>query len=187
MTGVANELDFVEAPSQMFEEWGWNHDTLARFAKHEKTGEVIPKELVAKMRKADKFGLGTQVLQQMFYASISLQFHTTDPEKLDQLVELKRLQAKYTPFRYVEGTHFHTSFGHLMGYSAMYYTYMWSLVIAKDLLTPFAKKGLMDTATTYAYRDKVLAPGGSKDAAVLVRDFLGRDYNFKAFEKYLAE
>jgi thimet oligopeptidase len=87
----------------------------------------------------------------------------------------------------VDGTHFHTSFGHLMGYSAMYYTYMWSLVIAKDLLTPFQKKGLMDPETTHAYRDKVLVPGGSKDAADLVHDFLGRDYNFKAFEKYLAE
>src|SRR5262249_7674431 len=114
-------------------------------------------------------------------------FHTADPSKLDQLAEVKALQAKYTPFRYVEGTRFHTSFGHLMGYSAMYYTYMWSLVIAKDLLTPFQKKGLMSTDVTYAYRDKVLVPGGSKDAAVLVKEFLGRDYNFKAFEKYLSE
>jgi thimet oligopeptidase len=123
----------------------------------------------------------------MFYASISLRFHTADPSKLDQLAEVKALQSKYTPFRYVEGTRFHTSFGHLIGYSAMYYTYMWSLVIAKDLLTPFQKKGLMATDVTYAYRDKVLVPGGSKDAAVLVHDFLGRDYNFKAFEKYLSE
>jgi thimet oligopeptidase len=185
-SGVATEHDFVEAPSQMFEEWAWSHETLKRFAKNG-AGEVIPEALVARMRKADKFGVGTQTVQQMFYASISLQFHTADPDKLDQLGEVKRLQAKYTPFRYVDGTRFHTSFGHLMGYSAMYYTYMWSLVIAKDLLTPFAKKGLMDTTTTYAYRDKILVPGGTKDAAVLVKEFLGRDYNFKAFEKYLAE
>ncbi|KAB2900243.1 MAG: Zn-dependent oligopeptidase [Kofleriaceae bacterium] len=185
-SGVATEHDFVEAPSQMFEEWAWSHETLKRFAKNA-AGEVIPEPLVARMRKADKFGVGTQTVQQMFYASISLKFHTIEPDKLDQLAEVKRLQAKYTPFRYVEGTRFHASFGHLMGYSAMYYTYMWSLVIAKDLLTPFSKKGLMDTATTFAYRDKILAPGGSKDAAVLVKEFLGRDYNFKAFEKYLAE
>lgn len=67
----------------------------------------------------------------------------------------------------------------------MYYTYQWSLVIAKDLLTPFEKTGLLDMAVTYRYRDKVLVPGGSKDAADLVKDFLGRPYNFKAFEKYL--
>ena len=185
-SGVATEHDFVEAPSQMFEEWAWSHPTLARFAKNA-AGEVIPEDLVARMRKAEKFGLGIQVLQQMFYASISLRFHTVDPAKLDQLAEVKALQAKYTPFRYVEGTRFHASFGHLMGYSAMYYTYMWSLVIAKDLLTPFQKKGLMSTDVTYAYRDSVLVPGGSKDAAVLVKDFLGREYNFKAFEKYLSE
>jgi thimet oligopeptidase len=188
MTGVANELDFVEAPSQMFEEWGWNHDTLARFAKHEKTGEVIPKELVAKMRKADKFGLGTATLQQMFYASISLQFHQADPAKLDQMALVKKLQTKITPFGFVEGTKFHTSFGHLVGYSSMYYTYMWSLVIAKDLLTPFQKSGnLLDTAVTYKYRDKILAMGFTKDSADLVKDFLGRKYDFKAFEKYLSE
>jgi thimet oligopeptidase len=185
-SGVATEHDFVEAPSQMFEEWAWSHPTLARFAKNAE-GQVIPAELVERMRKAEKFGLGIQTLQQMFYASISLRFHTADPSKLDQLAEVKALQAKYTPFRYVEGTRFHASFGHLMGYSAMYYTYMWSLVIAKDLLTPFQKKGLMSTDVTYAYRDKVLVPGGSKDAAVLVKEFLGRDYNFKAFEKFLSE
>jgi thimet oligopeptidase len=186
-SGVATEHDFVEAPSQMFEEWAWSYETLSRFAKHVETGAVIPEKLVAKMNKARRFGLGTQTVQQMFYASISLTFHTADPDKLDQLEQVKKLQKKYTPFAYVEGTHFHTAFDHLVGYSAMYYTYMWSLVIAKDLLTPFQKKGLMNTATTYAYRDKVIGPGGTQDAAVLVKDFLGRDYNFKAFEKFLSE
>jgi len=187
-SGVATEQDFVEAPSQMFEEWGWNFETLSKFAKN-KAGETIPKDLVDKMRKAEKFGLGTQTLQQMFYAAISLEFHRTDPKKLDpagQLAMVKKLQAKYTPYAYVEGTKFHTSFGHLVGYSSAYYTYMWSLVIAKDLLTAFEKKGLLDTATTYKYRDTILAPGGTKDAADLVKDFLGRKYDFKAFEKYLS-
>jgi thimet oligopeptidase len=184
-SGVATEHDFVEAPSQMFEEWGWSHETLSRFARHYQTGEVIPKELVAKMRKAEKFGLGTQTLQQMFYAALSLGFHQADPEKLDQLAMVKALQKQYTPFAYVEGTRFHTSFGHLVGYSSMYYTYMWSLVIAKDLLTPFEKTGLLATGVTYRYRDAILAAGGTKDAADLVKDFLGRKYDFKAFERFL--
>ena len=184
-SGVATEWDFVEAPSQMFEEWAWTHETLARFARHHETGEVIPKELVEKMRRADKFGLGTATVQQIFYAAISLAFHRADPDKLDQLAEVQRLQKHYTPFRYVPGTKFHTSFGHLVGYSAMYYTYQWSLVIAKDLLTPFERGGLMATEVTRAYRDKVLVPGGSRDAADLVRDFLGREYDFQAYERYL--
>jgi thimet oligopeptidase len=186
-SGVATEWDFVEAPSQMFEEWAWRHDTLARFARHHETGEVIPEALVDKMRRADKFGLGTQTVQQIFYASISLNFHRADPAALDQLAEVQALQKKYTPFAYVPGTRFHASFGHLVGYSAMYYTYQWSLVIAKDLLTPFAARGLMATDVTYAYRDKVLVPGGSRDAAELVKDFLGREYDFAAYERFLVE
>jgi thimet oligopeptidase len=184
-SGVATEWDFVEAPSQMFEEWAWRHDTLARFARHHVTGETIPAALVEKMRRADKFGLGTATVQQIFYAAISLRFHRADPATLDQLAEVQALQKRYTPFAYVPGTRFHASFGHLVGYSAMYYTYQWSLVIAKDLLTPFADSGLMARDITFAYRDKVLVPGGSRDAADLVRDFLGRAYDFAAFEQYL--
>ncbi|HTR53840.1 MAG TPA: M3 family metallopeptidase [Kofleriaceae bacterium] len=186
-SGVATEWDFVEAPSQMFEEWAWSYETLSRFARHHATGEVIPKELVDKMRRADKFGLGTATVQQIFYAAISLVFHRTDPDRLDQLAEVKRLQAKYTPFGYVDGTKFHAAFGHLVGYSAMYYTYQWSLVIAKDLLTPFSTRGLMAKDVTFAYRDRVLVPGGSRDAADLVRSFLGREYDFSAYEKYLVD
>jgi thimet oligopeptidase len=184
-SGVATEWDFVEAPSQMFEEWAWEHQTLARFAKHHQTGEAIPAELVERMRKADKFGLGIQTLQQMFYASISLRFHQVPPQKLEMMKVMKDLQSKYTPFPYVEGTRFYANFGHLNGYSAIYYTYMWSLVIAKDLLTPFKTHGLMNPVWTHRYRDRILAPGGTKDAADLVSDFLGRKYDFKAFEEYL--
>ena len=184
-SGVATEWDFVEAPSQMFEEWAWNYDTLKTFAKHHETGAVLPKETVERMRKADKFGLGIATVQQMFYAAISLKFHQVDPGSLKMLDTVKALQSKYTPFAYVEGTNFHTNFGHLNGYSAIYYTYMWSLVIAKDMLTPFQKHGLMNTDWTYKYRDIILASGGTKDAADLVAEFLGRPFNFKAFEKFL--
>jgi len=186
-SGVATEWDFVEAPSQMFEEWAWRHDTLARFARHHETGEVIPRDLVDKMRHADKLGLGTATVQQIFYAALSLGFHRSNADTLDQLAEVQRLQQRYTPFAYVPGTRFHCSFGHLVGYSAMYYTYQWSLVIAKDLLTPFEDSGLMSTDVTYAYRDKILAPGGTRDAAELVRGFLGRDYDFAAYERFLVE
>jgi thimet oligopeptidase len=98
---------------------------------------------------------------------------------------VRELQGRYTPFPYVEGTYFHLSFGHLDGYSAIYYTYMWSLVIAKDLFTMFQGKGLLNPEPAQAYRRAVLEPGGSKDAAVLVKDFLGRDYDFRAYEQWL--
>lgn len=184
-SGVATEWDFVEAPSQMFEEWAWDHAILSGFAKHHETGQVIPKEMVERMRRADKFGVGIRTLQQMLYASVSLEFHRANPASLDMSKLVKKLQTKLTPFAFVEGTKFHSNFGHLNGYSAIYYTYMWSLVMAKDLFTPFEKNGLMTQETTYKYRDTILAAGGSKDAADLVADFLGRDFNFKAFENYL--
>ena len=187
LSGVATEQDFVEAPSQMFEEWAWRYETLSRFAKHAVTGAVIPEALVKKMQRADKFGLGSKVAQQMLYAALSLELHRADPAKVDQQKMVRELQAKYTPFAFVEGTKFNTSFGHLIGYSSMYYTYMWSLVIAKDMLTAFDRKGLMSPEVAHRYRDDVLAPGGGKDAADLVKDFLGRPYDFKAFEKYLSD
>jgi thimet oligopeptidase len=186
-SGVATELDFVEAPSQMFEEWAWNHDVLSRFAKHQETGAPISKDLVDKMRKADRFGKGAWAAQQLVYTALSLRLHQESPSKLDQLALLRTLQKKYSPFAHVEGTKLHASFGHLIDYSSMYYTYLWSNVIARDLLTPFEKKGLMATDVTMLYRDKVLAVGGQKDAVDIVKDFLGRPYNFKAFEKYLSE
>lgn len=186
-SGQATEHDFVEAPPQVFEEYAWNHDVLARFAKHVETGATIPKDLVDKMRRADRFGKGAWASQQLLYAALALRLHQESPGKLDQLGLLKQLTKKYSPFAYVDGTRFHASFEHLIAYSSMYYAYLWSRVIARDLLTPLDKKGLMTTDVTYAYRDKVLAAGGTKDAAELVKDFLGRAYNFKAFEKYLSE
>jgi thimet oligopeptidase len=85
----------------------------------------------------------------------------------------------------VPGTYFQAAFGHLNGYSAVYYTYMWSLVIAKDLYTPFEATGIFNTETAGRYRKTVLNPGGSKPAAELVKDFLGRDYSFDAYAAWL--
>jgi thimet oligopeptidase len=183
-SGIATEWDFVEVPSQMYEEWAWDAGVLQRFALHHETGEPIGAELVRRLRDAEEYGKGIQVGQQMFYAALSLAYYDAEPETIDldrTMIELKR---DMTPFPHEEGTHFQASFGHLHGYSAIYYTYMWSLVIAKDLFSQF-EEHLMDGATARRYRQAVLAPGGSKDAAELVRDFLGRDYAFAAWERWL--
>ncbi len=185
-SGISTEWDFVEAPSQMFEEWAWDPQVLASFAKHVKTKEPIPEELVKKMRRANEFGKGSDARQQMIYASLSLRLHEEpDIASLDTTKVVKESEAKYGMFPYAEGTHLQANFGHLNGYSAMYYTYMWSLVIAKDMFTEFKKHGLMDPATAKRYRESVLVPGGSRDAADLVKAFLGRPYDFKAYEAWL--
>jgi thimet oligopeptidase len=184
-SGVATEWDFVEAPSQMLEEWVWDPEVLARFARHVETGRPIPAELVRRMRAADEYGKGLMVRQQMFYAATSLELHRRDPRGLDTTAVVAELQARYTPFRHVPGTYFQESFGHLDGYSAIYYTYMWSLVIAKDLFGPFRAAGLLDPGPARRYRKAILEPGGSRPAAELVRGFLGRSHAFDAFAAWL--
>jgi thimet oligopeptidase len=181
-SGVATEWDFVEAPSQMLEEWAWDADVLRTFATNA-DGEPIPADLVAKMRTANEFGKGYYARTQMFYAATSYYLHQNVPE--DLTTAMKQMQARYDLFGYVPDTHFHTSFGHLHGYGSGYYTYMWSLVIAKDLFSAFDPDDLFETEVAHRYRDRVLAAGGSKDAADLVADFLGRPYNFDAFEAWL--
>ncbi|NUR69978.1 MAG: Zn-dependent oligopeptidase [Hamadaea sp.] len=183
--GVSVEWDFVEAPSQLLEEWVRNHGVLARFARHVDTGEAIPAETVAAMRAAEEFGKGMLVRQQMYYAALSLELHRRDPSTLDIDAVEKETMEFHTPFRHPEGTKLHLSFGHLNGYSAMYYTYMWSLVIAKDLFTAFDPDDLLDPGPAGRYREKVIGRGGSAPAAELVRDFLGRDYDFEAFQAWL--
>lgn len=181
--GVATEWDFVEAPSQMLEEWAWDPTVLASFATNE-AGEPIPAELVAKMRDAEEFGKGYLTQTQTMYAAVSYWYHQNRPA--DLTATMVELQERYAPFPYIPDTHFYAAFGHLGGYSSAYYTYQWSLVIAKDLFSAFDPADLFDPEVAGRYRDKVLAPGGSKDAADLVEDFLGRPYSFDAYAAWLA-
>jgi thimet oligopeptidase len=185
-SGVTTEWDFVEAPSQMLEEWAWDHETLASFAHHHQTGEAIPRELVERMRAAHDFGKGAHARHQMFYSAMSLTYHIAeDPASIDLDAVMGELQRRYSPYGYVPDTHMHASFGHLVGYSAMYYTYMWSLVIAKDLFSAFESRGLYDPDVCRRYGESILAPGGSKDAADLVKDFLGRPFDIASYQRWL--
>jgi len=182
-SGVATEWDFVEAPSQMLEEWAWDAEVLRTFATND-AGEPIPAELVERMRAADDFGKGYQACTQMFYAAVSYWFHQDRPE--DLTARMVELQAAYSPWPYIPETHFFANFGHLGGYSSAYYTYMWSLVIAKDLFSAFDRDDLFAPEVAGRYRDRILAPGGSKDASELVEDFLGRPFTFDAYAAWLA-
>ncbi len=181
--GVATEWDFVEAPSQMLEEWAWDTEVLQGFAT-DASGTPIPAELVERMRAGEDFGKGIYARTQMFYAAMSYWFHVERPD--DLVARMRELQERYAPFAYLEGTRMFASFGHLAGYSSAYYTYMWSLVIAKDLFSAFDAGDLFAPEVAGRYRDRVLAPGGSRDAADLVADFLGRPYTFDAYAAWLA-
>lgn len=183
-SGIACEWDFVEVPSQLYEEWAWDVRVLQSFALHWQTGEPIPAELVERLRAAEEFPKGMTVTTQMFYATFSLDLFDRDPLGLDTTEVLSDAQRRVSLFERIPDTHMQASFGHLNGYSAGYYTYMWSLVISKDFWGVF-EADPMAPATAARYRREVLERGGASDAADMVRAFLGRDYAFDAFEAWL--
>ncbi|MFT5198248.1 MAG: thimet oligopeptidase [Planctomycetota bacterium] len=182
--GFGVEWDFVEVPSQLFEEWAWDANVLATFALHETTGEPIPGELVELLRKAEEYGKGLSVLRQMHLAKLSLEFHRQDAASLDTTEMVHRLRPEISLIEELDNTYFQASFGHLNDYSAMYYTYMWSLVISKDMWSAF-ESDPMDKEVANRYRTKVLQRGGGLDAKDQVSDFLGRDYSFDAWDAWL--
>jgi thimet oligopeptidase len=184
LSGVATEWDFVEAPSQLLEEWAWDAGVLEGFATDD-SGQAIPAALVARMREANDFAKGMQTRNQMFYAALSYHVHRDPPADISALS--RELQATYSMVTPLPDTHFHTAFGHLDDYSSGYYTYMWSLVIAKDLFSAFDADNLYDAEIAGRYRDRILAQGGRKDAADLVEDFLGRSFGFESFAEWLAD
>ena len=185
LTGFNVEWDFVEVPSQMLEEWAWSHEVLARFAKHVETGEAISAETVAKMKAANEFGKGLHLMRQVLYTAYSFHLHKADPATLDLDAFTDDIYSRFSPFPRLADSKVYASFGHLMGYSAIYYTYQWSLAIEKDLFTRFKAEGLMNKDVALAYRKEVLEPGGTKDADELVRAFLGRERNLDAYKTWI--
>ncbi|WP_295839202.1 M3 family metallopeptidase [uncultured Microbacterium sp.] len=180
-TGVATEWDFVEAPSQLLEEWAWDAGALASFARND-AGEPIPAELVERMRTADAFGRGLEVTRQLGHATTSYRLHVDRPADLASAVDgYYRAASPVTP---LDGSHSYAGFGHLTGYGACYYTYQWSLVIARDLLSAFGDD-LFDVETATRYRREILEPGGTRDARELVESFLGRESTFDAYRDWL--
>jgi thimet oligopeptidase len=180
------EWDFVEAPSQMLENWVWDYETLKRFAVNAR-GRTIPAELVAKMNRARGFAEAFGDARQLGLSAASLAYHLQAPKDADLTGIYRTAYERYSPIRLAEGIHPEASFGHLTGYSAIYYTYMWSKTISTDLFTRFEAEGLRNPATARRYRELVLAPGSSKPAATLVADFLGRPLSLDAYRARLAK
>lgn len=181
-SGINNEWDFVEAPSQLLEEWAWDTAVLQTFAT-DASGEPIPADLVARMREADEFGRALEVRRQLGHANVSYHLHVDRPDDLQAATE--HWYTVTSPIAPIPGSHSYAGFGHLTGYGACYYTYQWSLVIARDLLSAFGDD-LMNTETAARYRTLVLEPGATKDATALVVDFLGRPYSFDAYREWVS-
>jgi thimet oligopeptidase len=179
------EGDFVEAPSQMLEEFFHDYGVLGSFAHHYQTGAVLPRALFDGMIKSDAFGRAGAEQFQLIFAAVSLDFHTLDPAKLDFDAVYQRDYTRFSTVTMLSGDHFWASFTHLNGYSSNYYTYVLDKVIALDFFAQFDPKHLLDGPAGMRYRRTVLEPGASKPAAQLVRDFLGRDMNLEAYRRWM--
>jgi thimet oligopeptidase len=177
------QWDFIEAPSQLLEEWAWDYDTLKTFASNE-AGVPIPAGLVARMNAGRRLGDAGFWKQQLAYSAVSLNFYNRKPD-FDLARVYDEMMTRYAPYPAVTGTHPYASFGHLDGYSAIYYTYVWSKAIAVDLFTKFKAAGMRDKSMAMQYRKQVLEPGSSRDANALIETFLGRPLSLKSWSDEL--
>jgi len=183
--GFQVEGDFIEAPSQMLEEFFHDYSVLSSFAHHYQSHEVLPRELYERMTRADTYGRASGQQRQLMYTAVSVDFHTLPPARLDFDAVYRRDFERYNTAAFVPGDHFWASFTHLNGYSSNYYTYVLDKVIALDFFAQFDPHNLLGGPAGMRYRQTVLAPGATKPAATLVRDFLGREPNLEAYRGWM--
>lgn len=175
--GTSTTQDFVEAPSQMYEEWVRREEPLSLFAKVCPDCPRLTKGDIERLEAARRYGQGIRYARQWLYAAFDMAL-STDPQP--SLEVWKRMEGA-TPMGYVEGTKFPASFSHIASnYAAGYYGYMWSEVLALDMLSQFSGH-MLDPKVGRRYRDTILSQGGQVEPADMVRKFLGREPSSKAF------
>ncbi|HWS60450.1 MAG TPA: M3 family metallopeptidase [Flavobacterium sp.] len=174
--------DFTEAPSQFLENWCWEYDAIKLFAKNYKTGQALPKELFNKMKQTQLVNIGSKNIAQVAYGLIDFTYEDQYEETKQKgtiKVFKEKMSLNQLPFN--DNNHMICSFGHLNGYAANYYGYLWSKVYAQDMFSVFKKNGVMDAATGIKYRKEVLEKGSTIEEIDMVEKFLGREPNSDAF------
>jgi Zn-dependent oligopeptidase len=178
----ANKGDFIEAPSQFLENWCWEYDALKLFAKNYKTGATLPLSLFTKMKQAQLVNAGSFNIRQVYLGLTDFTFEDRYEEtKTKGTMEIAKEKFMLTQLPFADGSHFICSFGHLNGYAANYYGYLWSKVYAQDMFSVFKKNGVMDKATGIRYRKGILEMGATEPEINIVEKFLGRKSNSDAF------
>jgi len=186
-SGTHVERDFVEAPSQMLENWVFESQVLKRISKHVKTGEELPDDLIRKIIQARDHGQGLFNLRQLFFGTFDMRVHTMKerPKDVSELYEKMREEICLTNGAGTVSPG-QTGFAHLIGgYDAGYYGYLWSQVFSADMYATIFEKDPMSKVSGKLYRDEVLYPGGSRDATETLKAFLGREPNNEAFMRKL--
>jgi len=178
LSGTSVFWDFVELPSQIFENWCYEKECLDGFAKHYQTGESIPAELVGKIKRAANFQQGYMTLRQISFARLDMGYHSQDPSSI---IDLKAFEKEILQTTEVlpsqESTRVSTSFSHIFqgGYASGYYSYKWAEVLDADAFSLFQEKGVFDAETALSFEKNILSAGGSEHPSLLFARFRGRD------------
>ena len=178
-SGTSVKLDFVEAPSQMLEFWAENEKVIKRISKHYKTGKKLDARTLRNVRKSKLHLIAYSLARQISLSLFDLEIHTKNIK--NPVCLLDKIILKNTGIPLPKNNIFPAGFGHLFGYDAGYYSYLWSLVIAADFFGKFKKGGLANKKIGNRYRKIILEKGSSVDEMELVRKFLGRKPDNKAF------
>jgi peptidyl-dipeptidase Dcp len=177
LSGTSVFWDFVELPSQIFENWCYEKDCLDLFATHYQSGEKISEELIEKIKNASNFQQGYQTLRQISFGLLDMAYHSHDPETISSISDFeKEVMSKTDLLPKVEGTLMSTSFSHIFqgGYSAGYYSYKWAEVLDADAFELFQENGIFDRETADSFRSNILAAGGKEHPEILYLNFRGR-------------
>lgn len=186
LSGTSVFWDFVELPSQIFENWCYQKECLDLFAAHYITGEKIPSELIQKIKNASNFQQGYMTLRQISFGLLDMAFHSLDPDDLISIAEFEQQVMNRTDLLpRVTDTLMSTSFSHIFqgGYAAGYYSYKWAEVLDADAFELFQEKGVFDRNTAESFQKYILSAGGSEHPSILYRRFRGREPKQEALLK----
>ena len=188
LTGTNVPRDFVELPSQILENWGYEPEYLNSFAKHYETGEPIPAELIEKIVAAKNYLAGYGQVRQLHFGYLDMNWHSLTSVPEMSVIEFEQsVLAPYETLPAVADTGFSTSFSHIFsgGYSAGYYSYKWAEVLEADAFSLFKEKGIFNQEVAKSFRENILSKGASDEASVLYRNFRGHDPQPQALMKKL--
>lgn len=186
LSGASVYWDFVELPSQVLENWCYEKEALELFAKHYETGEVIPMELIEKIKKSANFQEGMQTVRQLSFGKLDMAWHGIDPSGVTD-VKNHELEAFEDTKLYpdVAENCMSTAFSHIFqgGYSAGYYSYKWAEVLDADAFSFFKENGIFNKEVANKFKDNVLSKGGTEDPMVLYKRFRGKEPDPEALLK----